>query len=166
MSSNSSSSSGSARLSAGLLGALTGLGGGVVIVPLLVIAFHVDLHLAAGALLVSVIATSSGAAAAYVKEGYTNIRIGMFLEIATTIGARGRRLPCHALISTRSAVAIVFGVVLLVLRVPVRSTPSGTDRRGSRRSAGRSGFAAGRHLPDAGGRQSYHVHRVPAGVSV
>src|SRR6185369_15980135 len=72
---------------AGFLGALTGLGGGVVIVPMLVLIFHVDLNYAIGASLVSVIATSSGAAASYVKEGYSNIRIGMFLEIATTVGA-------------------------------------------------------------------------------
>ena len=74
-------------LLAGFLGALTGLGGGVVIVPLLALVFHVDLKYAIGAALVSVIATSSGAAAAYLKEGYSNIRVGMFLEIATTIGA-------------------------------------------------------------------------------
>ncbi|MFY9674564.1 MAG: TSUP family transporter, partial [Terriglobales bacterium] len=72
---------------AGLLGSLTGLGGGVVLVPLLTILFHVDIRYAIGASLVSVIATSSGAAAAYVKEGISNIRIGMFLEIATTSGA-------------------------------------------------------------------------------
>ena len=66
-------------LFAGLLGALTGLGGGVVIVPALVLLFKVDLRYAIGASLVSVIATSSGAAAAYVKEGLSNIRIGMFL---------------------------------------------------------------------------------------
>src|SRR6476469_6043156 len=72
---------------AGLLGALTGLGGGVVIVPMLTLLFHVDIRYAIGASLVSVIATSSGAAAAYVREGYSNIRIGMFLETATTIGA-------------------------------------------------------------------------------
>jgi uncharacterized protein len=69
---------------AGFLGSLTGLGGGVVIVPLLALAFGVDVRYAIGASLVSVIATSSGAAAAYVKEGFSNIRIGMFLEIATT----------------------------------------------------------------------------------
>src|SRR5947207_12185489 len=74
-------------LAAGFLGALTGLGGGVVIVPLLTVAFGVDIHYAIGASLVSVIATSSGAAAAYVKEGYSNVRVGMFLEIATTLGA-------------------------------------------------------------------------------
>ncbi|MCU7522750.1 MAG: TSUP family transporter, partial [Ignavibacteria bacterium] len=69
---------------AGMLGALTGLGGGVVIVPMLSLLFGVDIRYAIGASLVSVIATSSGAAAAYVKEGFSNIRIGMFLEIATT----------------------------------------------------------------------------------
>ena len=74
-------------LVAGFLGSLTGLGGGVVIVPLLALAFGVDIRYAIGASLVSVIATSSGAAAAYVKEGFSNIRIGMFLEIATTLGA-------------------------------------------------------------------------------
>src|SRR5262252_6712669 len=72
---------------AGFLGALTGLGGGVVVTPVLTILLGVDLHYAIGATLVSVIATSSGAAAAYVREGYSNIRAGMFLEIATTLGA-------------------------------------------------------------------------------
>jgi uncharacterized membrane protein YfcA len=96
---------------AGLVGALTGLGGGVVIVPLLVIAFGVDMHYAIGASLVSVIATSSGAAAAYVREGYSNVRIGMFLEIATTMGAlSGAFLAPHV---SSSALAIVFGCVLL-----------------------------------------------------
>jgi uncharacterized membrane protein YfcA len=74
-------------LLAGFLGSLTGLGGGIVIVPLLTLVFGVDIRYAIGASLVSVIATSSGAAAAYVREGYSNIRIGMFLEIATTLGA-------------------------------------------------------------------------------
>src|SRR5215468_7956295 len=72
---------------AGLLGALTGLGGGIVIVPMLTLLFHVDLKYAIGASLISVIATSSGAAAAYVREGYTNVRVGILLEVGTTIGA-------------------------------------------------------------------------------
>src|SRR5262249_22025659 len=78
---------GVASLLAGFRGALTGLGGGVVIVPLLAIGFGVDIRYAIGASLVSVIATSSGAAAAYVREGYSNVRVGMFLEIGTTTGA-------------------------------------------------------------------------------
>ena len=96
---------------AGLLGSLTGLGGGVVLVPLLTLLFKVDIRYAIGASLVSVIATSSGAAAAYVKEGISNIRIGMFLEIATTLGALlGAFLA--AKVST-SAIATTFGAVLL-----------------------------------------------------
>src|SRR6266513_2590892 len=96
---------------AGLLGSLTGLGGGVVLVPLLTLFFKVDIRYAIGAALVSVIATSSGAAAAYVREGISNIRIGMFLEIATTVGA-----VCGAYAAARispSVLGVVFGVVLL-----------------------------------------------------
>lgn len=96
---------------AGMLGSLTGLGGGVVLVPMLALLFKVDLHYAIGASLISVIATSSGSAAAYVREGFSNIRIGMFLEIATTIGA-----VVGAWLATRTPVrgiAIIFGLVLL-----------------------------------------------------
>ena len=96
---------------AGFLGALTGLGGGVVIVPMLVLAFGVDIRYAAGASLVSVIATSSGAAAAYVKEGFSNMRIGMFLEIATTMGALAGAFTASWL--STSAISIIFGVVLI-----------------------------------------------------
>lgn len=96
---------------AGFLGSLTGLGGGVVIVPFLALLCGVDIRYAIGASLISVIATSSGAASAYVREGYTNIRIGMFLEIATTIGALfGATL---AAILSPSVIAVVFGLVLI-----------------------------------------------------
>jgi len=96
---------------AGLLGALTGLGGGLVVVPMMTLLFHVDLRYAIGASLVSVIATSSGAAAAYVREGFTNVRVGIFLEVATTIGAlTGAALS--GFIPT-SALAVLFGLVLL-----------------------------------------------------
>ena len=96
---------------AGLLGALTGLGGGVVLVPLLTLVFHVDMRFAMGASLISVIATSSGSAAAYVREGFSSIRIGMFLEVATTVGAifgafLAGKVPTRTL-------AIIFGVVLI-----------------------------------------------------
>ena len=74
-------------LAAGFLGALTGLGGGIVVIPLLTLVLGVDIRYAAGAALVSVIATSSGAASAYVREGWSNLRVGMFLEIAT--GSQG-----------------------------------------------------------------------------
>jgi uncharacterized membrane protein YfcA len=96
---------------AGLLGALTGLGGGVVLVPLLTLVFHVDLRYAIGASLISVIATSSGAAAAYVREGISSVRIGMFLEVATTVGAL-----CGAFIAAyvpTRGLAVLFGCVLI-----------------------------------------------------
>jgi uncharacterized protein len=103
---------GAGSLVAGFLGAITGLGGGVVVVPLLTIAFGVDIRYAIGASLISVIATSSGAAAAYVKEGFSNLRIGVFLEIATTAGAlAGAHLASR---SSTSAISVVFGVVLVV----------------------------------------------------
>ncbi len=96
---------------AGLLGSLTGLGGGVVIIPLLTLVLNVDIHYAIGASLVSVIATSSGSAAAYVKEGITNMRLGMFLEIATTAGAM-----CGAILALyipTNYIAILFGAILI-----------------------------------------------------
>src|ERR1700743_3348496 len=96
---------------AGLLGSLTGLGGGFIIIPLLTLILHVDIHYAIGASLVSVIATSSGSAAAYVKEGLTNIRLGMFLEIATTAGAfTGAVLAIYI---PAQFIAILFGVTLI-----------------------------------------------------
>ena len=98
-------------LVAGLLGSLTGLGGGVVIIPLLTLVFKVDIHYAIGTSLISVIATSSGAAAAYVREGITNIRLGMFLELATTAGAIAGAWLATSL--STSVIAILFGVILV-----------------------------------------------------
>ena len=98
-------------LAAGFLGSLAGLGGGVVIVPMLVLGFHVDVHYAIGASLISVIGTSAGAQAAHKREGFSNTRLGLFLEIATTLGA-----ICGAFLSTSTPtkwIAILFGSVLL-----------------------------------------------------
>lgn len=96
---------------AGLLGSLTGLGGGVVLIPVLTLLFKVDIHYAIGTSLISVIATSSGAAAAYVKEGISNIRLGMFLELATTTGAiTGAVIAAYI---SPSVIAIIFGAILI-----------------------------------------------------
>ena len=101
-----------AAYSAGLLGSLTGLGGGVVVIPVLTLGFGVDFHYAIGAALVASIAKSSGSGSAYVKEGITNVRLGMFLEIATTIGA-----VCGAVVAVwlnNNVIAIIYGCVLLL----------------------------------------------------
>ena len=100
-----------AAVLAGFIGSLTGLGGGVIVTPVLTLFLGVDIRYAIGASLVSVIATSSGAAAAYVRDGYSNIRIGMFLEIATTLGAVfGAFLAAHI---PTGALSIIFGIILL-----------------------------------------------------
>ena len=97
---------------AGFLGSLTGLGGGIIIIPMLALMFGIDIRYAIGASIVAVIATSSGAAASYVKEGITNIRLGMFLEIATTIGAiTGAFLAVYA---PTHLIAIIFGCILIL----------------------------------------------------
>lgn len=104
-------------IAAGFLGSLLGLGGGMIVIPVLTLLFKVDIHYAFGASIVSIIATSCGAAAAYVKERLTNIRVGMFLEIATTIGAlTGVTLLA---VARTSALYIIFGIVLLLSFVPV-----------------------------------------------
>ncbi len=148
---------------AGFIGALTGLGGGVVIVPMLVLGFGVDIRYAAGASLVSVISTSSGAAAAYVKEGYTNIRVGMFLEIATTLGALiGAFL---AAILPISAISIIFGTVLLhsvYVSFRLRHKLPPADRPDP--LAARLGMDAS--YPGPGGPEPYHVYGVPGGFGL
>jgi uncharacterized membrane protein YfcA len=152
-----------ASLLAGFLGALTGLGGGVVIVPLLALGFGVDIRYAIGASLISVIATSSSAAAAYVKEGFSNIRIGMFLEIATTIGA-----VVGASIASRmptSTIAIIFGVVLLISAY--LSSVTRREREGQNQPD-----PLATHLrmngsyPTPNGQEQYQAHAVPAGFSL
>jgi uncharacterized membrane protein YfcA len=147
---------------AGFLGSLTGLGGGVVLVPLLTLVFKVDIRYAVGASLVSVIATSSGAAAAYVKEGFSNIRIGMFLEVATTIGAL-----VGAFLATKvptTGIAIIFGAVLLYsaylsARTPSQKLGQQPDRLGTLLRMNGS-------YPTDHGPQQYFVHRVPAGFGL
>jgi len=99
-------------VAAGLLGALTGLGGGIVVIPMLTLLLGVDIRYAAGAALISVIATSSGAASSYVKEGFSNLRVGMFLEVATTCGAVLGALLTDLIAG--ATIAIIFGVVLLL----------------------------------------------------
>lgn len=100
---------------AGLIGSLSGLGGGIIIIPLLTIALGVDIHYAIGTALVSVIATSSGSAAAYVREGITNMRIGIFLEIATTLGAVGGALISS--VAPASFIAVLFGFTLIFVSI-------------------------------------------------
>jgi len=144
---------------AGFVGAMTGLGGGVVLVPLLALGFGIDMRYAIGASLVSVIATSSGAAVAYVREGYSNIRAGMFLEVATTLGA-----TLSAFLTTRvstGGIAMIFGAVLLVSLIPFHKTRTPPGETPADPLATRLRFDAS--YPTPAGPQAYHVRRVPLG---
>ncbi len=150
-------------LLAGFLGALTGLGGGVVIVPVLSLLFGVDMRYAIGASLISVIATSSGSAAAYVKEGYSNIRVGMFLEIATVLGAlSGALVAVHI---SLSILAIVFGIVLLYSAyISARKQPEIPATKSPDRIA--TLLKLDGTFPTPQGLRSYNVQGVPAGFSL
>ncbi len=149
-------------MGAGFLGSLTGMGGGVVIVPLLTLFLGVDIRYAIGASLVSVIATSSGAAAAYVKEGFSNIRIGMFLEMATATGALVGAMI--AAIMPTSHIAVIFGIVLiysayLSVRPPEESKAGRPDRLATRLHMNGA-------YPGPQGAIHYDVQAVPTGYSL
>jgi uncharacterized membrane protein YfcA len=147
---------------AGLLGALTGLGGGVVIVPALVLLFHVDLRYAIGASLISVIATSSGAAVAYVREGFSNVRIGMFLEVATTLGAVGGAYLA-ARVST-PVIGIIFGVTLLYSAWSSFREPHSETTHPPNALAEKLRLSG--DYPTKNGRQTYVAENVPAGFGI
>lgn len=150
-------------IAAGLLGAVSGLGGGVIIIPFLTLILGVDIRYAIGASLISVIATSSGAAIAYIKDGYSNVRLGMFLEVATTLGAflgahLASVLPVHV-------ISIIFGIVLLPSAwLALRVHPHGavTDRRDawSRRLQLDAAY------PSHGQWKPYRVQHVPLGFGL
>lgn len=145
---------------AGLVGSLTGLGGGVIIIPLLTLGLGVDIHYAIGASIVSVIATSSGSAAAYVKEGITNVRIGMFLEIATTLSA-----IVGVVIATyikADYIIVIFGLILLFsafMMLKKKVDHSNNEKT----SVLANYFKLNGSYPTAEGVQHYAVHRVLGG---
>ncbi|AKG20632.1 sulfite exporter TauE/SafE family protein [Calothrix sp. 336/3] len=148
---------------AGLIGSLTGLGGGVVIVPLLTSVFGVDIRYAVGASLVSVIATSLGAASTYIKQGYTNLKLGMFLEVATTTGA-----ILGALIATKISVrslTIVLAIILLysayLSQQPKREIPENESQ-----DICANYLQLNSVYPTVDGFIPYQVHAVPGGFLV
>ncbi|BAU63800.1 hypothetical protein STA3757_11680 [Stanieria sp. NIES-3757] len=148
---------------AGFVGALTGLGGGVVIVPLLTAIFGVDIRYAVGASLVSVIATSLGAASTYIKQGLTNWRLGMFLEVATTIGALVGAFM--ATIVSVKALSLVLAIVLMYSAlVSQQSPPENLDNQISNPLADNLKLHGTYPTPE--GIISYQVNFVLAGFGV
>ena len=151
---------------AGLIGALAGVGGGILIIPALTLLFGVDIHFAIGASIVSVIATSSGAAAAYVRDRLTNLRIGMFLELATTSGAVIGALLAAVVAS--SLLYIVLGVVL-VFSAAMQLTRLGEElAQNEPPSALARRLVLGDSYPDPrlGGEVAYSPRRIPLGFAL
>lgn len=148
---------------AGFLGALTGLGGGVVIVPLLTSVFGIDIRYAIGASLVSVIATSCAAASTYIKTGYTNLRLGMFLEVATITGALiGATIASFISIK---ALTIVLAIVLLYSAyLSGKPKAESTDDESSDPLA--TNLKLNNTYPTTDGEIAYQVHSVPMGFGI
>ena len=153
-----------AAFCAGFLGSLTGLGGGFIVTPVLTILFGADIRYAIGASLISIIATSSGAAAAYVREGFTNLRVGMLLEVATVTGA----VIGASLVAVFPArlLTVVFGSVLLVSaylttrrRAEHLTADAPPDRLASR-------LRLDSEYPTPAGPQRYRTRRVPGAFAL
>ncbi len=152
-------------LVAGFFGSLVGLGGGIVVVPALTLLFGIDIRYAIGASIVSVIGTSSGAAAAYVREHLANLRVAMFLEIGTTLGAlTGAWLA--GLLHGRW-LYLLFGVVLaysaagILRRMVEPAGPVPPDPWADRLGLHGTYFDAAR-----GASRSYRVTRTPLGLAL
>ncbi len=149
---------------AGLLGSLIGLGGGVLIVPLLTLVFGLPISFAIGASIISVIATSSGAAAAYVRDRITNMRVGMFLELATTTGAISGAFLAGLL--APGVLGVIFGFILLLSALPTlfkmgEELPSGVQNDWLARRLNLASSYPDEHL---GHEVSYQVTRTPLGL--
>jgi uncharacterized protein len=151
---------------AGVVGSLVGLGGGVLLVPMLTLAFGLPIQYAIGTSIVAVIATSSGSAAAYVRDHLTNMRVGLFLEMATTIGAiTGAFL---AVFLVPNLLFVIFGVVLLIAAVPLvfkigEELPKGVRDDRWAKWLHLSGSYPDRRL---GREVSYQVARTPIGLAM
>src|SRR6266699_6971601 len=151
---------------AGVLGALVGLGGGTLIVPLLTLAFGLPIQYAIGVSIVAVIATSSGAAAAYVRDHLTNLRIGLFLEIGTTIGAISGAFLAGLL--APSLLFVIFGIVLIISAIPLVFKLDEELPRGIRNDRWANWLHLSSSYPDKhlGKEVSYQVKRTPLGLAM
>jgi uncharacterized membrane protein YfcA len=147
-------------LVAGSIGVMVGMGGGIILVPMLILLFHVNAHYAVGASLVSVIATSSGGTATYIREGYTNLRIGMFLVVAASAGGVFGALISGSL--APATITAVFGVVLLFCGVLSWRRREESEQEGPSDSLARRLHLEGSY-PAIEGWRSYRVYHVTTG---
>lgn len=147
----------------GVLGALFGIGGGLFLIPFLVIVFHIPMHTAVATSLVAIIATSSAAASVYVERRQTNIRLGMILEITTTIGAILGGVTANMI--SGDLLKRIFAVILTIMGFIMW-------RRSRDRSEGQTEVIAGARLNGSfmdgatGKIIEYSVKRIPLGMGI
>ncbi|MFB1483974.1 sulfite exporter TauE/SafE family protein [Corallococcus sp. RDP092CA] len=153
---------------AGLLGSLLGLGGGLILIPVLTLVLKVDIRYAVGASIVSVIATSSGAAAAYVRDGLANMRVAMFLELATVAGAVSGAMLA-GMVGGR-ALYFLFGAVMaysaLAMLRKLREDGAPRAEPPPNAFADRLGLHGSYYDVSTGGEVSYRVHRPLVGLGL
>ncbi|NNB85744.1 sulfite exporter TauE/SafE family protein [Corallococcus exiguus] len=155
-------------IGAGLMGSLLGLGGGLILIPVLTLVLKVDIRYAVGASIVSVIATSSGAAAAYVRDGLANMRVAMFLELATVAGAvTGAMLA--GVVSGR-ALYFLFGAVMaysaLAMLRKLREDGRPREEPPPNAIADRLALHGSYYDVSTGGEVAYRVHRPLVGLGL
>ena len=153
-----------ASIFAGVFGSIVGLGGGVVIIPVLTILLGVDIHFAIGASIVAIIGTSSGAASTYVRDKVTNLRVGMFLELGSTSGAiTGAALAAY---TNSAALKIIFGSILLVTVIQTlmrigEDIPKSPELKGLSKQLGLKGS----YVETDGSLIKYNADRPVAGLA-
>ena len=147
---------------AGILGSITGLGGGAVLIPALVLLFHINIYYAMGASMIAVIATSSGATSVYLRHGFTNLRIGMLLEVGAVSGAILGALLVKYI--PTSILAILLGSVLLISAYFVLKRHEDQDQALSSHPWAQALKLNG-EFPVPGGSKAYQVQNVPPALS-
>src|SRR5712692_11833392 len=151
---------------AGIVGAVLGLGGGLIVIPVLTIFLGVDIRYAIGASIISVIATSSGAAAAYVRDHLSNLRVGMFLEIATTAGAISGAFLAGLL--APNLLFVIFGIILLISVLPLLFKLGEELPKGVRNDRWATWLQLSGSYPDQhlGREVAYEVQHTPLGLAM
>lgn len=145
---------------AGILGSLLGLGGGIIVVPVLTLYFGVDIKYAVAASLISIIATSSGAAASFIKDHLTNIRLAILLEIGTVFGALSGFILSSYFNS--DVLQIIFGSFLFFSAIMMFRQKN--DNRAEKNHPWADSLKLNSSFPDKGKMVSYNVSHVPFGL--
>lgn len=146
---------------AGFIGALLGLGGGIIVIPALTLIFGVDIRYAVAASLISIIATSSGAAASFLKDHLTNLRVAVVLEIGTVAGAMTGFLISSSIKS--SWLYFIFGTFLLLSAFLMLRKK--TDSRAEKNHPWSEKLKLAGAFPDGKGQLvAYKVAAVPFGI--